>query len=170
MRHDNIDSNETLVNLWIHEECRIFKDRLINDTDRDNFLEVARTRIKNYFNMDLDNETIDDLIFTNFTSLSQEDYIKVESYDEIQSKITDNMALYRAQTGKDLNLVFFQDAIKHLCRITRALRQPRGNVLLIGVGGSGRQSLTNVATFIAKCTLFQIEITKNYRDQQWKED
>jgi dynein heavy chain len=41
---------------------------------------------------------------------------------------------------------------------------------LIGVGGSGRQSLTNVATYIAKCQLFVIEITKNYKEQQWKDD
>jgi dynein heavy chain len=80
------------------------------------------------------------------------------------------MGLYRSTTGKDLSLVFFKDAIKHLCRITRALRQPRGNVLLIGVGGSGRQSLTTVASYIAKGKLFQIEITKNYKEQQWKDD
>lgn len=58
----------------------------------------------------------------------------------------------------------------HLTRICRILRQPRGNSLLIGVGGSGRQSLTRMATFICQYNCFSIEIAKNYKEPQWKDD
>jgi len=37
-----------------------------------------------------------------------------------------------------MNLVFFEDAIQHISRVARVMRQPRGNMMLIGVGGSGK--------------------------------
>ena len=54
-------------------------------------------------------------------------------------------------------------------RIVRVIGQPRGNMLLVGIGGSGRQSLARLASSICEYITFQIEVTKHYRKQEFRD-
>jgi dynein heavy chain len=69
-----------------------------------------------------------------------------------------------------MKLVLFKDACEHISRIVRIIRQPNGNTLLLGVGGSGRQSLAKMAIFISNHVWASIELIKNYNMKSWRED
>jgi dynein heavy chain len=69
-----------------------------------------------------------------------------------------------------MNLVIFDDALFHILRVTRVINSPSGNVLLVGVGGSGKQSLTKLSSFICKQNFFQISLTKTYNENNLKDD
>lgn len=69
-----------------------------------------------------------------------------------------------------MNLVLFEDAMSHILRINRILEMPRGNALLVGVGGSGKQSLSRLAASIAGLDVFQIQLRKGYSINDLKVD
>lgn len=72
-------------------------------------------------------------------------------------------------SGK-MNLVLFVSAIEHIVKIHRFITTEYGNGLLVGVGGSGRKSLTALAAFIANYEIFSIEMSKNYDFTAWRDD
>lgn len=83
------------------------------------------------------------------------DEVMYEQLDDIK-KLTEflesKMYEYNVETNGKLELVYFKEAIEHILRITRILVQPRGNAMLIGVGGSGKQSLSKLSAYICQCT------------------
>jgi dynein heavy chain len=167
-----ISEKPDLVRLWAHECGRVFSDRLINDDDRKWFLDQVVERTKVDFSTPFDKLTGGiELIYCDFFTPGYDPsiYEQVTYMNKLSTMMNEHLNEYNEQ-NINMNLVLFGDAIAHVCRIGRIIRQPAGNALLLGVGGSGRQSLTRLATHIADYKCFQIEITKNYRVIEWRED
>ena len=69
-----------------------------------------------------------------------------------------------------MDLIFFQQAIEHIRRITRIIDQPSGDALLIGVGGLAKQGFSKLVTFILGYDVYRIVVSTNYNINGLKED
>jgi len=91
--------------------------------------------------------------------------------DRVTQRLDEYNALPVLQRGgPQMLLVLFEDALGHLIRISRIIGRPRGNALLVGIGGSGRQSLSKLAAFISEQVCFRLSLTSNYRVGEFKTD
>jgi dynein heavy chain len=97
-------------------------------------------------------------------------YEEITDMNKIRNVLQDYQEDYNLTNNKNTRLVFFMDAIEHIARIARIIRQDRGNALLVGVGGTGKQSLTRLASHICGYKCFQIELSRGYNYDSFHED
>lgn len=89
--------------------------------------------------------------------------------DKLLPYIEEGLNIYN-DNNPVMNLVLFEDAMKHICRITRIVMPSSGHALLVGVGGSGKQSLTRLSASMNYMTTFMITISSTYNLNDLKTD
>ncbi|XP_033023836.1 dynein heavy chain 11, axonemal-like [Lacerta agilis] len=152
-----------LVHLWFHESSRVYSDKLMEENDIEHYNKVLIDTAKRHF------EGVDEhifiykpLIYCHFAhGVGEPRYFPVSDWKKLTRILTEALEHYN-ELHAAMNLVLFEDAIQHVCHINRILEAPYGNALLIGVGGSGKQSLCRLAAFLGSLEVFQITLRKNY--------
>lgn len=117
-------------------------------------------------------ESIRSLFFGNYAKPESEAraYDEIKDLTALQEVMESYLTEYNNCSKAPMSLVMFKFAIEHVSRICRVLKQDNGHLLLVGIGGSGRQSTTKLGTYITDYSLFQIELTKNYSKSDWRDD
>uniref|UniRef100_A0A7N8YMF0 Dynein, axonemal, heavy chain 6 n=1 Tax=Mastacembelus armatus TaxID=205130 RepID=A0A7N8YMF0_9TELE len=159
------DKNQ-IFRLFCHECQRVFHDRLINQQDKIYFNTIIcemASKNKNPTN---------NFKISKYLGAEKEDrlYEDLTDMNKIQTVLQDYLDDYNMTFSKETKLVFFQDAIEHVSRIARMIRQERGNALLVGVGGTGKQSLTRLAAHMCGYRCFEIELSRGYNYDSFHED
>ena len=104
-----------------------------------------------------------------FTGFMAEFYSSTEDMTDVRRVMKEKLDEYNDMKAQ-MNLVLFDQAIEHVCRITRIIELPSGHALLVGVGGSGKQSLSKLSSFICQYNITTITISQEYKINQFKED
>ncbi|KAG7325031.1 hypothetical protein KOW79_011347 [Hemibagrus wyckioides] len=152
-----------LIRIWLHECNRVYGDRLTDEKDIELFEKIQEDICKNCF----EEENLGKLfakpnIYCHFAQgTGNPKYFPITDWTALNKLLTETLESYN-EVNAVMNLVLFEDAMSHICRINRILESPRGNALLVGVGGSGKQSLSRLAASISDFEVFQITLRKDY--------
>uniref|UniRef100_A0A452UEF0 Dynein axonemal heavy chain 17 n=1 Tax=Ursus maritimus TaxID=29073 RepID=A0A452UEF0_URSMA len=152
-----------LVRLWLHEAERVYGDKMVDEKDQETLRRVTIASTKKFFD-DLGDELLfaKPNLFCHFShGIGEPKYLPVTNVAHLNKLLADVLDSYN-EVNAVMNLVLFEDAVAHICRINRILELPRGNALLVGVGGSGKQSLSRLAAYISALDVFQITLKKGY--------
>ena len=174
---EKVRTVEVFYKLWLHECSRVLQDRLINAEDKKWFAES----IVKILNEKLQLTTKWDPValfeksrihFTNIRAPTDlEQYEIFDNKEELLKYANNSQREYNSSdssTSGKLKLVFFSDALDHFLRILRIISYPRGNAMLVGIEGLGKQSLTKLATHTLDYGLTDFQMKEEFTTEGFK--
>ncbi|XP_069744236.1 dynein axonemal heavy chain 8-like [Narcine bancroftii] len=186
IKSDECSNIAMLLALFKHECTRVIADRFISEEDKQWFENAITHAVEDNLGKELAEKLHKEPYFVDFlrdmaepTGEEPEDYVFIvpKVYELVPSFefLTEKLQFYQVQHNESVrsghfDLVFFKDAMTHLMKISRIIRTDCGSALLVGVGGSGKQSLTKLASFIAGYKSFQITLTRAYNAANLMDD
>ncbi|KFG44621.1 dynein heavy chain family protein, partial [Toxoplasma gondii GAB2-2007-GAL-DOM2] len=179
-----VGDGKSLVRLWRHECLRVFQDRLLEAEERTIVDEELVGRIlRDCFPDEAENAARNPIFWGDFrtavdtrhlsgdnSATEERTYEDLSDVAALRKTLEELVESYNEENSCRLQNVMFEDAISHIVRIHRVLRMGRGHALLIGTGGSGKRSLTQLATHIAGYRLFRLSSARNYAEAELRED
>ncbi|KAL1512644.1 hypothetical protein ABEB36_002203 [Hypothenemus hampei] len=159
-------SVEGLVRLWAHEALRLFQDRLVENSERqwtnENIDSVA---LKHFPSANCDKALERPILYSNWLS---KDYMPVDR-EVLREYVKARLKVFYEEE-LDVPLVLFDEVLDHVLRIDRIFRQPQGHLLLIGVSGAGKTTLSRFVAWMNGLSIFQIKVHNKYTAEDFDED
>ena len=163
MKNSDYTSFHDVVKLWIHETARVFSDRFFFTSELEVYDGILRDIMKKNLGITNQDEYLKEtIIYTNFAVGTQSSYLPIPDPEHLK-KVVDNKLLDYNEAFAMMDLVLFDQAAGHIARISRIFTNPGGNAMLIGVGGSGKQSLSRLASFISGFEVRQLQVTGSFK-------
>ncbi|ORC93797.1 putative dynein heavy chain [Trypanosoma theileri] len=166
-----------IVRLWCNEITRVFVDRMSDQSDKEFVSKLIHEEISSNFPDVVDYAVAEPFMFGDFGDFEPDSELeRLHIYEDFGAEYTKARTLVESilddinTPTKKMDLVMFDMALDHLLRITRVISLPRGNCLLVGVGGSGKQSLTKFASALCQMDVFEIVLSRNYNEDAFRED
>ncbi len=157
---------EGLVRVWAHEGLRLFQDRLVMEDERQwTDQKIDEIALKHFPTIDGPEALARPILFSPWMS---KNVVSVQR-DSLRDYVGARLKLF-AEEELDTSLVLFDGVIDLACSIDRILRQRQGHVLMLGLSGSGRTTLSRFVAWINGLSIFQISTSNKYGMAEFDED
>jgi hypothetical protein len=163
-------SPPAVIRLWVHECERVFCDRLVSHTDIEVFQKMLADVTMKWCDEygEMDRVLAKPLVYTTFCSVTSDGkdppYCGISDFEKLTHIVEEKLTEYN-QDHASMKLVMFDQAVLHVCRIARIISDPSGNALLVGIGGSGKQSLARLSAFLCGYEILQNAVTPAFDKQ-----
>jgi len=158
--------------LWAHECHRVWRDRLIDEDDEKLYMTYMTNATKEFTDVKVDDIFEEPLLYTSFVAACEGHeaaYLPIKGMEHLKGVLEAKLEEYNEAIAS-MNLVLFDQAMEHITRIGRIIDLPAGSALLVGVGGSGKQSLAKLTSFILGYDIARIVVTSSYKLADLKTD
>ena len=143
------------IKLWAHECLRVFQDRLITNDDKKLLSVIIKQLIWRNFRVQWkDLVRVEPLLWSTFVPTVHPDGdTSKKCLSNVYCELTDReklsvvskkklLGFNKRYPGKKMDIVLFEQALAHVIKIVRIIQTPFGHALCVGIGGSGRKSLS----------------------------
>ncbi|OWZ39026.1 dynein heavy chain 1, cytosolic [Cryptococcus neoformans Tu259-1] len=159
-------SVEGLLRVWAHEALRLFQDRLVAEEEKQWTDDLIDATVSEYFpSVDVSDALARPILFSNWTSRN---YIPVNR-EQLREYTKARLKVFYEEE-LDVQLVLFNDVLDHVLRIDRVFRQIQGHLLLIGVSGGGKTTLSRFVAWMNGLSIYQIKVSNKYTGADFDED
>lgn len=163
-----------LAKLWLHESWRTMCDRICDHNDQKVIFKKMRELAQTFFSLQGDDtlpKTRGYPYFSPFCKGSEGLYIEAHNFSETTAYLKKYLADYNEIHKKQrINVVLFDFLVEFLLKVLRVIKQPFSHAILIGMEGSGKQAICQLATTLAGFQFHTIKFDAHYSQEDWSAD
>ncbi|XP_044764010.1 dynein axonemal heavy chain 1-like [Coccinella septempunctata] len=172
LKKESADANKKIFNkLWMNECARVFGDRLLKLEERNKLYKelmiIYELQFKECFSETFNGikyQEIPDKINFGTITCNGERYEEMD-YENLKERLEEFSRKYHLSTG--IKLVLFKEVYPKIITISRLLSIENSHGLLLGVSGTGRKTLIDLASIVHNCKVFNPHISYLYDEKTW---
>ena len=171
LRYD-VPNEDDLKDILLYEGKRIFRDKLVGKETRLRFDNLLYSWAKKY------------QVFKEISKEETSFYLTSKDKSNIRNSIpgleripyqdfktfTQQLMTSYEREEKEIGLYLFEEVLETISQEDRVLSRPGGAILLAGVSGVGRRTLTQVVAYLRGLDFYSPKITRDYSLKEFKRD
>ena len=168
-RYDLNEGGTSVLDMWAAEGSQQLRARLVSAQHHAKFDALVSATLKGHFDYTQDDKQTGALYSALMMGAADRAgaapdralTLKRASAAEVEKVVAVGLKAYEREV-KELGLLLFPEALRHIVAMDRVLSRPGGNLLLVGASGVGRRSLLSLACHLHGLELVSPSMVRDY--------